>query len=248
MRAQWHLGRLTKEDLTEAHRLAAKAMVLDPNTTVGFNIDAFAHLNEVAWGWSPSLAQSVMAAHGAACKAVALDSRDAVSQTALAACEVYIGRTDDAIARLKIAIDLNPNGTWAHGNLGTALALSGLGDEALESFKEALRLSPRDQFNFYWRYLMGFALFVAGRYQEALECANTALRENSGIPGIHRLRTACLSQLGRLDEAKAALTDLLRLVPDANVASIKAQIPMKRPEDLERYVKALKRAGLRDTN
>jgi adenylate cyclase len=45
MRAQWHLGRLTKEDLTEAHRLAAKAMVLDPNTTLGFNIDAFAHLN-----------------------------------------------------------------------------------------------------------------------------------------------------------------------------------------------------------
>ena len=30
MRAQWHLARLTREDLVEAHRLAAQAMVLDP--------------------------------------------------------------------------------------------------------------------------------------------------------------------------------------------------------------------------
>jgi Flp pilus assembly protein TadD len=117
----------------------------------------------------------------------------------LTACELFIGRPDDAIARLKIAIDLNPNLTWAHGNLGTAQALSGRGDEAVES-------------------------------------------------GIHRLRAACLRQLGRLDEAKAALTDLLRLAPDENVASINAQILMKRPEDLKRYVEALKRAGVRDTN
>jgi hypothetical protein len=44
-----------------------------------------------------------------------------------------------------------------------------------------------------------------------------------------------------------ALTDFLRLLPDANVASTKAQIPLKRPEDLERYIEALKRAGLRDS-
>lgn len=176
-----------------------------------------------------------------------MDSRDAVSQTALAACEVFIRRTDDAIARLKIAIDLNLNLTWAHGNLGLALAFSGRGDEAAPPFNEALRLSPRDQFNFLWHYLMGFALFIAGRYQEALECTEKALRENPSVPGIYRLRAACLSQVGRVDEAKAALADLLRLVPDANVASTKAQIPLKRPGDLERCLEALKRAGLRDS-
>ena len=41
MRAQWHLARLTREDLVEAHRLAAQAMVLDPGASLGFNIDAF---------------------------------------------------------------------------------------------------------------------------------------------------------------------------------------------------------------
>ena len=247
MRAQWHLARLTREDLAEAHRLAAKATALDPDTTLGFNIAAFTHIHEVTHGWSSSLPHSVQAAHNAASRAVALDSRDAVSQTALASCEVLMGRTDDAIARLKIAIDLNPSLTWAHGNLGLALASSGRGDEAVQRLNEALRLSPRDQFNFLWHYLMGFALFVAGRYQEALECTEKSLRENPRVPGIYRLRTACLSQLGRVDEAKAALGDFLRLVPDANVASTKAQIPLKRPADFERYIEALKRAGLRDS-
>jgi adenylate cyclase len=247
MRAQWHLGRYTREDLVEARRLAMQSTILDPGATLGFNIAAFSHLNEMIQGWSSSLPQSVMAAYESASKAVALDSRDAVSQTALAACEGYIKRTDDAIARLKIAIDLNPNLTWAHGNLGAALALSGRGDEAVAPFKEALRLSPRDQFSFYFHYLMGFAFFIAGRYQEALDCTDKALRENPNVPGIYRLRAACLSQLERVDEAKAALADFIRLAPDANVASTKAQIPMKRPEDLERYVEALRRAGLRES-
>jgi adenylate cyclase len=176
-----------------------------------------------------------------------MDSRDAVSQTALACCEVFLRRTDDAIARLKIAIDLNPNLTWAHGNLGMALTLPGRGDEAVAPFNEALRLSPRDQFNFLWHYLMGFALFIAGRCPEALEWTEKALRENASVPGIYRIRAACLSELDRFDEAKAALGDFLRLVPDANVASIKAQIPLKRAQDLDRYIDALRRAGLRDS-
>ena len=247
LRAQWHLAQLTREDLVEAHRLAVQATVLDLGASLGFNVDAFTYIHEVSYGWSNSVVQSVLAAYQAATKAVALDSRDAASQTALGACEVLMRRTDDAIARLKIAIDLNPNLTWAHGNLGLALASSGRGDEALAPLSEALRLSPRDQFNFLWHYCMGFALFVAGRYEEALVCVDTSLRENSGVPGPYRVRAVCLSQLGRIDEAKAALAEFLRLSPDATVTSTKAQVPLKRPEDMKRYIDALKLAGLRDS-
>jgi TolB-like protein/class 3 adenylate cyclase/cytochrome c-type biogenesis protein CcmH/NrfG len=246
MRAEWHLARLTKEDVAEAISLATKATALDPGTTWGFNIAAFAHLYEVAYGWAASLPQSVLAAYQSASQAVALDSRDAVSQTALAACEVFMKRPEDAIARLKTAIDLNPNFTWAHGNLGLALACLGRGDEAVPAFREALRLSPRDHFNFLWLYLMGFALFVAGHYEEALVCTEKSMRENASVPGVYRLRAACLSQLDRIDEARTAFADFMRRSPDATVASTKTQIPLTRPEDLERYVESLRRAGLRD--
>jgi adenylate cyclase len=247
MRAQWHLARMTREDNVEAIRLAGQATALDPSTTLGLNIAAFAHLYAIAYGWEASLAPSVMAAYQSAAKAVSLDSRDAVSHTALAACEAFMGRPDDAIARLQLALDLNPNFAWAHGNLGFALTCLGRGDEAVAPFNEALRLSPRDQFNFAWHYLLAFALFVAGRYEEALSAAEKSLRENASAPGAYRVRAASLSQLGRIDEARSALADFLRLAPVATVASTKAQVPLKRPGDLDRYVEALKRAGLRDS-
>jgi cytochrome c-type biogenesis protein CcmH/NrfG len=42
-------------------------------------------------------------------------------------------------------------------------------------FNEALRLTPRDQFNFDWHYLLAFALFVTGRYEEALHATAKSL-------------------------------------------------------------------------
>jgi adenylate cyclase len=85
------------------------------------------------------------------------------------------------------------------------------------------------------------------RYEEALRTAETSLRENASVPGAYRVRAASLSELGRIDEARSALTDFLRLVPDATVASTRAQVPLKGAGDLDRYVAALKRAGLRDS-
>jgi adenylate cyclase len=247
MRAQWHLARMTREDVAEALRLAAQATALDPGTTRGLNIAAIAQLYAIAEGWAPSLPHAVMAAYQSASKAVAVDPRDAASHAALAACDGFMGRPADAIARAQLAIDLNPNFTWAHGNLGLALTFSGRGEEAVAPFNEALRLSPRDPFNFAWHYLLAFALFVAGRYEEALHTAETSLRENASVPGAYRVRAASLSELGRIDEARSALADFLRLAPDATVASTRAQVPLKGPGDLDRYVAALKRAGLRDS-
>jgi tetratricopeptide (TPR) repeat protein len=163
MRAQWHLARMTREDIAEALRLAAQATALDPGATRGLNIAAFVHLYAIVEGWAPSLPQAVIAAYQSALKAVAVDSRDAASHAALAACEGFIGRPGDAIARAQLAIDLNPNFTWAHANLGLALTLSGRGDEATAPFNEALPLSPRDPFNFAWHYFLAFSLFVARR-------------------------------------------------------------------------------------
>jgi tetratricopeptide (TPR) repeat protein len=239
MRAQWHLARMTREDVAEALKFAAQATAMDPGTTRGLSVAAIAQLYAIAEGWAPSLPHAVMAAYQSASKAVAVDPRDAASHAALAACEGFMGRPADAIARAQLAIDLDPNFAWAHGNLGFALTLSGRGDEAVAPFNEALRLSPR--------YLLAFALFVAGRYEEALHTTETSLRENASVPGAYRVRAASLSELGRIDEARLALADFLHLVPDATVASTRAQVPLKGSGDLDRYVAALKRAGLRDS-
>ena len=244
IRAQWHLARLTREDNAEALRLATESTRLNPGTTAGLNIAAFAHLYQAVYGWSASAGQSFIAAHEAAHRAVAIDARDEVAQTALGSTEIFMGQHDSSLARLRDAVELNPNFTWAHGNLGLALTFAGQAEEAVGPFNEALRLSPRDPFCFLWLYLLAFATFLAGRYGEALEHVERSLRLNANIPGAHRNRAACLSELGRIEEARAALAEFLRLVPGATITSMRAQLPMKNPDDFERYAGALRRVGL----
>jgi tetratricopeptide (TPR) repeat protein len=244
IRAQWHLARLTREDNAEALRLATESTRLNPGTTAGLTIAAFAHIYQAVYGWSASPAQSFIAAHEAARRAVAIDARDEVSQTALGSTEIFMGQHDSAVARLRDAVELNPNFTWAHGDLGLALAFAGKAEEAVGPFNEAVRLSPRDPFCFLWFYLLGFATFMAGRHGEALEHLDRSVRLNPNIPGPYRLRAACLSELGRMEEARAALAEFLRFVPGATIASMRAQLPLKNPDDFERYAGALRRVGL----
>ena len=244
VRAQWHLARPNREDNAEALRLASRSAELDPGDTAGLNIAAFAHLYDAVYGWSGSAGQSFMAGNAVARKAVSIDLRDEVSQTALGATEIFLGQQDSALERLRGAVALSPSFSWAHGNLGLALALAGNGDEAVASLKEALRLSPLDPFTFLWLNLLGFAEFLRGRDAVALDLAERSLRDRPSYPGPHRVRAACLSQLGRIDEARRSIEEYLRLAPNATLTNLRAQVPLRRDADYERFANALRQAGM----
>ena len=142
------------------------------------------------------------------------------------------------------AVALNPNFSWAHGNLGLGLILAGKADEGRSHSRRRLRLSPIDKFSFLWIYLLGFANFLLGRNEEALVLAERSLRERPGFPGPHRQRAAALSQLGRIHEARNSMDEYLRLAPNATLKTLRSQVPLKRDEDYERYANALRRAGM----
>ncbi|HTP74816.1 MAG TPA: tetratricopeptide repeat protein, partial [Burkholderiaceae bacterium] len=235
---------LNQHDNAEALRWATKSAELDPRDTAGLNIATFAHMYDAVFGWSASAGQSFMAANEAARKAVALDARDEVSQTALGTTELNLGQHDSAMARLRAAVVLNPNFSWAHGNLGLGLVFAGKADDGLTSLREALRLSPIDKFSFLWIYLLGLASFLLGRDEEALDLAERSLRERPGFPANHRLRAACLVLLGRVDEARGSIDESMRLAPNATLSTLRARLPLQRDADYERYANALRQAGM----
>jgi TolB-like protein/Flp pilus assembly protein TadD len=244
MRATWHLARVTREDTGEARRLALRAIELDPGAAPGFSALAYTHMTDTLYGWSESRRQSVSEAYEAAQKAVALDDRDATAYTALGMANWFLRRFEDAIDRLETAIDLDPNNALAHGVLGGVLATAGRTDEAAEPLDTAMRLSPRDPFKFWWLHYRANADFVVERYDEAAEWARKSLQINPDFPSGHRMLASSYGGMGRIDEARVALDEFLRLVPGQTVETTRTQVPFKRPADLERYLDGLRKAGM----
>jgi len=244
MRAMWHFAQATHEDMEEARRLALRAIELDPGAAPAFGILAFTHVRDVVNGWSKSAQQSIQEAYEAARKAVSLDDRDANAHWALGMANLFRRRFEDAVNSLETAIDLDPNNAFAHAGLANVLALVGRRDEAMEQFATAMRLSPRDPFKYLWFLWRGYAELTQEEYDQAAEWAQKALQINPDFPACLRLLAATYGQLGRTDEARAALDQLQCLVPGQTIAAARSQLPLKRPEDMERYLDGLRKAGL----
>jgi tetratricopeptide (TPR) repeat protein len=151
---------------------------------------------------------------------------------------------ESAVDMFERALQLSPNSSFAWGLSASTYSFLGQPDEALERLRNAFRLSPFDRINFFWLTVAGLAEFIAGRYEEAVIWLGKARRENARFVPMHRTRAACLALLGRDDEAKAAAADLLAVHPGFRVSAFEASYPLRRPDDLDRFAKGLRLAGL----
>jgi tetratricopeptide (TPR) repeat protein len=89
---------------------------------------------------------------------------------------------------------------------------------------------------------MAFALFFKRRMEEALHCAEKAALTNRN-PVTYRILAATRAEAGRIKTAHEAVQELLKLQPNSCLRRSR-QSSYRRPEDLELYVGALRKAGL----
>ena len=64
------------------------------------------------------------------------------------------------------AININPNDTAAHNNLGLIYLKSGKHKEAIKHYMKALKLQPNDAMAY---YSLGFTYYSLGKYKEAIK-------------------------------------------------------------------------------
>jgi TolB-like protein/predicted ATPase/class 3 adenylate cyclase len=140
---------------------------------------------------------------------VAGDDPEVIVNAALALS--YFGEDINAmIALIDRALALNPN--FARGwHVGGILRLfSGQPDLAIEHAETALRLSPRARIGTSLS-LIGQALFLARRFDEAVPKLLLAIQEDPSFPAPYRYLTACYAHMGRLGEARATVARLRRI-------------------------------------
>ena len=248
MRAHWHMERFSKEDFAEARGLIQRAVELDPNNAWPLGDLAVISAFEAILGWHESREQGLAEAAKAARRAVALDGQDARAHAALAFAYFFAQEHHKAIPAARTAVDLDPNYALAYSTLGSALGFAGETDEAWEYFERGMRLSPREPFLLLLSWMgMSGTCFVAERYDEAVEWAHKVTENRPDFPVGYRQKAGACAAAGRLDEARSAVQELLRLIPDLTLtfmAENKGQVPFARAEDRERYLDALRKAGL----
>src|SRR5262249_555552 len=123
----------------------------------------------------------------------------------------YFGEDINAmIALVDRALALNPN--FARGwHVGGILRLfPGHPDLAIEHAETALRLSPRARVGTSLS-LIGQALFLARRFDEAVPKLLLAIQEDPSFPAPYRYLAACYAHMGRLGEARAIVDRLRRI-------------------------------------
>jgi adenylate cyclase len=86
---------------------------------------------------------------------------------------------------------------------------------------------------------------MLGRYEEALVILKRAVSVSPNMPGPRAELVFIYTELGRAEEARAEVAEILRIIPNFSLEAWRQRVPYKNPADLERMLAALRKAGLK---
>ena len=121
---------------------------------------------------------------------------------------ILLGRYEEAVHAIDVALDINPRNEVAWLNKGNAMTKMGRLIDALRCFNAAIKVNP--SFEVAWNN-KGNALARLGKYEEALDCYERALAMDPGYRGAWVNKGFVLTKLGRFDEAASCADQALRL-------------------------------------
>jgi adenylate cyclase len=230
----------TREAHLQARELFERAIGLDPKFAAAYAEKSITYFFNFIMPLSrePELLGPALEA---AQRSVALDDSLPLAHARLS--WVYLARGDHeaAIAEGRRAIALDPNDAENHAQLGNILNWAGKPEEAIGFIEKAMRLNPLYPFNY--SFYLGHAHFLLGQHEEALRLMNRALTHAGSFLPL-RLHLAVLYQkLGRQEEAKAQLSEALKIFAWASIEDTR-QKSLYKGALLERFLDSLRKAGM----
>ena len=198
-------------------------------------------------GWHESVAGGAVEAAEFARRALAAgpDNSTCVASAAFVYANL-VGRYDEALELAERAIQLHPNSVFVRNRAGAVYGANGESDKAIAQFEAAQRMNPRDtkSSTFTFTGISG-AHFFARRFDDAIHWGRRALAITPAANIARRHVAAALAHLGRLDEARAEIAELLKHQPNASLARSRHS-SFRHDWMYELYLDGLRKAGLRE--
>jgi tetratricopeptide (TPR) repeat protein len=107
---------------------------------------------------------------------------------------------------------------------------------------KAIRFEPLAAGKYY--YNLGLSYLFIGHCNEAIAACEEALRRTSNHLFAHLIATAAYSMCGKEEAAQETAAEVLRIAPNFSVDHFLKRLFYKNQADVDRYIGALKRAGL----
>ncbi len=217
------------------------AIELDPKYAKAYSMLGWSYWMAWVFEWSRD-PQSLDRALELAQQALVLDESLSSGLALVGKIYLWEKQYDLAIAELKKITVLNPNYADGIAGLGEALHFAGNPDEAITMYKKAIRLNPIPPVWYF--HGLGSAYFLTGQYGRAIAALQRVLNRNPNFWPAHIYLAASYSEINETEKARAAVAEVLRLVPGISLENSKTKLPYKDPAVLKRLFRALAEAGL----
>jgi adenylate cyclase len=245
LRALAQSYRYTDEGLAEAVVLARRALAIDPSYAPAAAMVGWCLALQRVQGWGALSDDDIAEACRLARQAldVERDDGETIWQAAYTLF-FFAGEAAMAAAALDRALALNPNAAHAWLIKGHINALRNQPEAAIEAIERARRLSPFDPYAFFYAFQIAVAHLAARRFEQVIEWADRALRDQPRLVSAMRFKVVALAHLGRLDAARGELGRVLAIDPKLTIAGYREYAHFSAPEVLELLVTGMRLAGL----
>ncbi len=241
-RALWHWS---GGDLANSRGFLERAIALDPRFAAPHAMLAWLYLSEATIGVGPPLGETLILARAAARTAIELDRDSGIAHAMLAWVLDHQGNGESAIEEAETAINLTPNDPQGYLIKGHVLLHAGRSVEARDPLNIALRLDPLGPIAAVVLLKLATCGYVERDYRSAEATARRAIRIWPEFPRPYLVHAAALGQLGRADEARAALDAAIAASPTHFGYRTSSRPPYIHPEIHEHLLDGLRKAGWR---
>ena len=245
LRAIDHFHRSSHEDLNQARALLEAAIEADPAYVTPYAWLAHWYVRRVGQGWSDDPNRDKMEAIRYANSALDIGGTDPLTLTVYGLVAGYLNKDfEGAITHFDRALTINPSAASAWVWSTSAYAWLGNGEEAVRRSHRAIELSPFDPLMYTFTSIAGTAHVVAGQYDKAIDFCRRSLRQNRMFASTHRILAISLALAGRVDEAREAAGELLKLEPTLTVSGFAQRYPGSASAQAKVFCEALTIAGV----
>jgi adenylate cyclase len=242
LRGLEHLRSTTRDSNLQARRMAERAIALDAGYAEAHALEAMTYFRDWSMSWSQD-PRTLDRALEAAERAVALDATLPLAHRALGIVLLWKKQHERALATARRAVQLAPNDADGYWSIGEILSWWRPAD-AIDPVEKAMLLNPH--YPPTYLYTLGHAYYLIRRYEDAVNAFERLTRRNPDFLPAHAFLAATYAELGRVDDARRANGEVLRISPRVTAHEISNRLPYEDPELLVRAVAAFRVAGLPD--